>query len=331
MSSTESPATPAPAPSEARLRSDARKAKIQARGEKGLAKLANTARGAEGAKMYETAAPTPKRTPSSTSLTASSPPPASNGSDLFSAPPPPSDSSPFGFPPGAGPDDPFAAMMAAMQAGGGGGGDPFAAFGGGGGNPFAGGPGGGGGFPPGMESMFAGGPPGAGGAPMMDQQYSNKKTLSDKLFTIAHFLGVLALVGFVVGWWEPRVLERKNATMAERGELEYWKGGGWGQKDFGVELPVFWAFVTLSLILQTTRLLLFRSRPPPSSLLSLLSPFLAFIPPNLKNYIFTASRYISMLTQFAQDLSLLVFAFGVARWVQGSRAGQLGRLKADSF
>lgn len=71
---------------------------------------------------------------------------------------------------------------------------------------------------------------------MMDQQYSNKKTLSDKLFTIAHFLGVLALVGFVVGWWEPRVLESKNATMAERGELEYWKGGGWGQKDFGVEL-----------------------------------------------------------------------------------------------
>ena len=38
-----------------RLRSDARKAKIQARGEKGLAKLANTARGAEGAKMYENA------------------------------------------------------------------------------------------------------------------------------------------------------------------------------------------------------------------------------------------------------------------------------------
>lgn len=106
-------------------------------------------------------------------------------------------------------------------------------------------------FPPGMESMFAGGPPGAAGMPpmMMDQQqqqYSSKKTLSDKLFTIAHFLGVLALVGFVVGWWEPRVLEKKNGRMGMLGEMEFGNGegrGGWGGKEVGVELVSFDALV----------------------------------------------------------------------------------------
>lgn len=57
-----------------------------------------------------------------------------------------------------------------------------------------------------------------------------------------------------------------------------------------------------------------QSRPPPSRLLSLASPFLPLLPPNLKSYLFTASRYLSIVTQFGQDLCLLVFLLGVSRW-----------------
>jgi len=67
-----------------------------------------------------------------------------------------------------------------------------------------------------------------------------------------------------------------------------------------------------------------QSRPPPSKLLSLASPFLPLLPPRLKTYLFTASRYLSVGTQFVQDLSLLVFLLGVARWVGGpERVGNI--------
>lgn len=129
-------------------------------------------------------------------------------------------------------------MIKAMQEGAGGpgglpggapGDDPFAAFGGGGfggaSSPFGG--------------MMGGGMPGASGAGQ-DFTYSNKKTLSDKLFTLAHFLGVLGLVAFVVGWWEPRVLE-KQAGLRGLTEVGGFAGEGgvkgvWGGKGTGAEL-----------------------------------------------------------------------------------------------
>jgi hypothetical protein len=64
-------------------------------------------------------------------------------------------------------------------------------------------------FPPGMM------PPGM--APL-EQEYSKKKTFADRMFTIAHLVGVLGLVMFVVGWWEPRVLERRSRGVIGHGE-----------------------------------------------------------------------------------------------------------------
>lgn len=157
------------------------------------------------------AAPPVARNASSNSLS-SIPPPftsASGGNaatqdDLFASLVPPggaNGSSPFG--PG-GPstgDDPFAAMLAAMSGAGGGvpGANPF-------GNMFP--------PPPGGGNGQDGGDPlaGLGGFQQqaaMEQEYSKAKTLSDKLFTLAHLLGVLALAACIVFVWEPVVLARR--------------------------------------------------------------------------------------------------------------------------
>jgi hypothetical protein len=83
-------------------------------------------------------------------------------------------------------------------------------------------------FPPGMM------PPGM--APL-EQEYSKKKTFADRMFTIAHLVGVLGLVMFVVGWWEPRVLERRSRGVIGHGEgLGGRVGTAWGGEGLGVEL-----------------------------------------------------------------------------------------------
>ncbi|CED83682.1 hypothetical protein [Phaffia rhodozyma] len=300
-------------PSEARLRAEARKAKIQARGGAGLARLASTARGEEGAKLYETPPPPIRRTTSENQV--SSLPPSSSQPSTFSPTPSQSQqeflSQMFGgFPPafdGSSPSspspdaDPLQAMLQSLQSFSSGSGSPFP-------NPM--GDSAGGLFPPGFD-------PSAGTEGQQDLMYSGVKSRMDRVFTIAHFLGVLGLVVFVLGWWEPTVRERRART----GFVGEWDRGNlaWNDKGAGVELPVFWAFATLSLILQTTRVMLFRSRPPPSKLLSLASPFLPFLPAQLKGYLFTASRYISMVTQFGQDLCLLLFCVALGRWI---RSGQ---------
>lgn len=100
--------------------------------------------------------------------------------------------------------DPFAALMKAMQGGGEGGAGAFPGM-----------PPGMGGFGEGQEpgsSLF---PPGMMMPPSLEPEYSTKKTFADRMFTIAHLLGVLALVVFVIGWWEPRVMELKRAGLMD--------------------------------------------------------------------------------------------------------------------
>jgi hypothetical protein len=115
--------------------------------------------------------------------------------------------SPAGGSPGG---DPFAAMLQAMQAGGGPGAsfpgaasgnseDPFA-------DPFA----------AMLSSMGGGGPGGAGrfpagfGQQQLEQPYTGAKTRTDRLFDLAHVLGVVGLVLFVLRWWEPAVWAKRG-------------------------------------------------------------------------------------------------------------------------
>lgn len=114
-------------------------------------------------------------------------------------------------------------MLQAMQAGGGPGGGAFP-------SPFGDVPGGGGGgddpFAAMLNSLTAGGP-GGGLPPGFGQQqqqqpdfaYSGEKTKRDKVFDLAHVLGVVGLVSFVLRWWEPMALaKRKMAGYVEQAE-----------------------------------------------------------------------------------------------------------------
>lgn len=118
-----------------------------------------------------------------------------------------------GFPPASagGPagDDPFAAMLQAMQAGGGPGAGFPGAAGGDGQDPFAD-P-----FAAMLSSMGGMGSSGEGfpagfGQQQLEQPYSGAKTRMDRLFDLAHGLGVVGLVLFVLRWWEPAVWARRG-------------------------------------------------------------------------------------------------------------------------
>ncbi|OCF59136.1 hypothetical protein L486_03637 [Kwoniella mangroviensis CBS 10435] len=361
--------------SDASSRAAARKAKILARGNTGLAKLAQTARGEEAQALYaDDFKPSPS--PSSTPRTETPPPPpvTTTSSSSTSAKPtakpswaPPSDSTPissrnnpnpianltpeqqamsaqleammsmFGGGPGAtgapGADGEMPdmsrllqSMMGGFTPNGEGNGsqrllgdldDPAGLGGSGSGglppNLFGGGGGEGGDMPfpfPGIGGMGLGGP--------------TKKTKSEKYFPLIHFISVVVLSIFTIIWWEPKIKKETSLLTAIEGDwVKRWSGLGYrGIGKFGnVEVvPIFWAFTTLELILQTSRFMIFKSPPPPHSLIS---NFLPLLPPKISRPILTISRYLSLILQTYKDGCLLVFVLGmmvvVSQWLDGGK------------
>ncbi|ORY25351.1 hypothetical protein BCR39DRAFT_544442 [Naematelia encephala] len=314
---------------DAARRAAARKAKILARGNTGLQKLAQTARGDEAEKLYGHA----HGQDSSASSTPRSPPsPAPQGPIWGSTPS--SSSLPGG---GPSPEE----LRAAQE-------QFFSAFGGGG-------LGGGGGIGPGSEGipdisqLFAqmmGGmqPPGSGGPNLLGDLDDpaglglglggapfpfpgmpglgppKEKSKIQRFWPLIHLLSVLALVAFTVVWWEPALHAASNGgwKIASGRWVNRWAGlqgstGLWG-KVRGLAagdlapMPLFWAFTTIQLLLQTTRFFVLRSPPPPHSLIQ---NFLPLLPPKLARPLVTGSRYLTMLSQFWKDGCMLVFALGM--------------------
>lgn len=121
-----------------------------------------------------------------------------------------------------------------------------------------------GGIPPNLSDLFggagAGDPsfPGFGGAGTGQQQGKGKV---EKYFPLAHFISVILLAVFAVTWWEP-ALRMTAAFRTENVWADRWAGFAGRVKGLGeVEvLPIFWAFVTVELILQTSRLMIFKVR-----------------------------------------------------------------------
>lgn len=119
-----------------------------------------------------------------------------------------------------------------------------------------------GGIPPNLSDLFGGafadGPsfPGFGGAGAGQQQGKGKV---EKYFPLAHFISVILLAVFAVTWWEP-ALRMTAAFRTENVWADRWAGFAGRVKGLGeVEvLPIFWAFVTVELILQTSRLMIFK-------------------------------------------------------------------------
>ncbi|WVQ83966.1 hypothetical protein IAT38_006111 [Cryptococcus sp. DSM 104549] len=327
--------------SEAARRAAARKAKILARGNTGLNKLAQTARGDEAGTLYGDASTPSSARPAPTSST-----PSVSGS----IPPPTSRSQPTSQPrPQSGIPADQQAMNAQLEAMMSMFGGPGSQSGMGGGempdmgrllaqmmgdSSLAGGlpsqnllgdvddPAGLGGAGPGeILPNFFGGGAGADGMPPFPFPGmsgmggpSTRKTKVEKWFPLVHWAAVALLALFAVVWWEPAL----RAVAPFKDENERWAGrwegfagrSGWKVRGAGeVEvLPIFWAFTSLELILQTTRVLLFKSPARPHSMIQNLLPLM---PPSISQPVLTASQYLSLFSQTYKDGCLLVFLIGM--------------------
>ncbi|WWC59120.1 uncharacterized protein I303_101668 [Kwoniella dejecticola CBS 10117] len=147
--------------------------------------------------------------------------------------------------------------------------------------------------------------PGFGGTPQ-------RKSKSEKYFPIVHFISIILLSIFTIVWWEPKIKASTSLINAIEGDWSTrWSGlNGRAFAKFGnVEVvPIFWAWTTLELILQTSRFMIFKSPPPPHSLIS---NFLPLLPPKISRPVLTGSRYFSLLAQTYKDGCLLVFTLGM--------------------
>ncbi|CAO1635489.1 unnamed protein product [Parajaminaea phylloscopi] len=242
------------------------------------------------------------------------------------------------------PQDPLAQMMAALSQGGGGpgaGGMPdlgqlFAAMQGQQPPPGAAGD-------DGMAGMF---PPGFS-PPVPPPAPGSGSRFLDRIFSLIHIvlfalLGYLALsstlssskspgydqevreaVSSTVGYSPGLVTRREHleteARLYKWASLAYYRpsladasyfemDGSWlGFRQGAV--PIFWLFMTLEVLLQSTRVLVFHSRPPPSGLLFSLASGLPI--PALQWALKTGARYAAILSSFLDDVAVLVFTLGV--------------------
>ncbi|KAL1408623.1 hypothetical protein Q8F55_005436 [Vanrija albida] len=365
---------------DAQKRAAARKAKILARGNAGLARLAQTARGEDADKLYGEASSSPASpaaaspsspsaasaaSPTSPPASAASPTPARAGAKPSWAPTvedaPPLRRRPVN-PSAGGQDEAMRRQMDAMMAMLGANGPAGPAGGAFGGlSPGEGGPGGagappdmanlmaalmgGGGFPggpgfpgapdgPGLigdggdaPNPFAGGDPFGGQNPFAALGGANSPfagmagmgappappTRAQKLFPTVHFVSTLALVAFVAAWWEPSLAAVRHGAVASLGGWAHRWAGLAGRVPFGAKLvesiPVFYAFVTLQLLLLATRVTLVQTPP---ALHPLLANFLPMMPRPLAATISTGSKYLGVVTQSYKDGCLLVFGLGAA-------------------
>ncbi|GAA5989490.1 hypothetical protein JCM5350_005936 [Sporobolomyces pararoseus] len=206
--------------------------------------------------------------------------------------------------------DLFSQMMAQMAAGGpqgGAGQNPFAAFGGGGGgvggtasNPFA---------QQSAQTPVASPP--------------QPKTFLDKVFPLIHLLAMVGLAVYSVVWWEPS----KRFGLYGQSELQGIDWSAWGAlastrpKNSGIvgqlvggqlaEIPLLWMFVSVELVLQTSRIFLLRNRAPTPSMLNSVLPLLSQFSPQLGLVLTTLTKYFQLFSTCLNDLAVLIFVIGI--------------------
>ncbi|SPO30155.1 uncharacterized protein UTRI_05994 [Ustilago trichophora] len=384
------PATAAAAevdPAEAaRLKREARKARILSKGSDRLARITNTGRG-EGASAYlkDNTPSLPTNTDSTASITTTSgsirPPSAPLGIaddddplevDISTLPrhgPPRGEeaTNPFamfgGMPgqDGSGGQNPMEALMAMMQGAGG----PSGPGGGGpGGQPDMSG------LPPQLAAMMqqfgaggAGGPGGPGGASNISPTVAQKKSVSERAFDLLQAILVIALavlaaksslfdfdrssivpssISETFETLAPESLSGPTNTLRRWARLGYQKPSltEWSSISPSTTtsflpqsiptLPLFWIFLSLEILLQAARIVIFsRKTPAPPSLLSTLTAMLPI--PNLHLAIKLISKYLALLNALVNDVCLLVFVFGVAVLWSGYELGGVGVLETGAL
>ncbi|CBQ69880.1 conserved hypothetical protein [Sporisorium reilianum SRZ2] len=362
----------------ARLKREARKARILSKGSDRLARITNTGRG-EGASAYlKDNTPSLPSTPQSTAkATAAAPAPAAPLSmvaddddplevDISTLPrhvPPRGEeaTNPFAMFGGDGASaqqNPMEALMAMMQGGGGGFGGPN--------GPGFGGPGEGGqpdmsGLPPQLAAMmqqFGSGAGGPGGAANVAPTTTQTKPISERAFDLLQALLVLALAvlaaksslfdfdrSSVVPDAVADTLDTITPTssLSASNTLRRWARLGYQKPStdewtsfsplssssisFLPALPLFWIFLSLELVLQAARIVIFsRKTPAPPSLLATLTAMLPI--PNLQLIVRLAGKYLALLNALVNDVALLVFVFGVTVLWSGYELGGVGMLEA---
>ncbi|GAA5885748.1 hypothetical protein JCM16303_006049 [Sporobolomyces ruberrimus] len=225
--------------------------------------------------------------------------------------------------------DLFSQMMAQMAAGGGPGGPGGAA---GGENPFAAMMGGGGSNPFAPQQGGAGVPP---VSPFPPQP----KTFLDKIFPLVHLVAMVGLAVYAVVWWEPS----RRLGLYGAYETQGIDWAAWGAlasrrpKDAGIvgqvigkqlaEIPLLWMFVSIELVLQTSRIFLLRNRPAAPGILNSILPLVSQFAPQLGLVLQTGTRYLALFSTCLNDLAVLVFCIGlvilVGQFKAGSQEGSL--------
>lgn len=392
MSDTPSRADPAPAttqqdtpaaavddvdPAEAaRLKREARKARILSKGSDRLARITNTGRG-EGASAYlKDNTPSLPSTPQPDTNSAATlgvraddedpmevdistiprhgPPRGEQATNPFAM---------FGGAEGSGQaGNPMEALMAMMQNAGGGPGGPGAP--GGGGQPD---------LPPQLAAMMqqfgagAGGPGGAGGANFAPTVVQTKSIIEKAFDLLQAFLVVaLAVLAAKSSLFDfdrsstvpetassafdttsPAFLSSEHASTLRRwARLGYQRPSAmeWASIppasssflpfDFipaGMStLPLFWIFLSLEILLQAARIVIVsRKTPAPPSMLATLTSMLPI--PNLHLAIKLIGKYLALINALINDISLLVFVFGVAVLWSGHKLGGIGMLNTGAI
>ncbi|GAA5823801.1 hypothetical protein JCM11251_003298 [Rhodosporidiobolus azoricus] len=325
--------------SPAAARAAARREKLLAKGKDRLDKITGTVKG-EGRFVNESAG-IPPRAPAA--ATTAAPPAPKSLADVNTD------------------DDPaeidLASNPLSLLTGAGGAGaaqNPFAAFGGGeggapGGDMFsqmmaqmaqqAGGAGG-----EGAANPFAANAGGAGGAPMANpflQPPPPPRTFLDRVFPLIHLLAMVGLAVYAVVFLEPaRRITEYGWTGTDSG-IDW---SAWGAllsvkpKDYGAaahavgfrqlaEVPLLWLFISIELVLQTSRLFLVRNRPSPPGLLSSVLPLLSQFSPQLGMLIQTGFKYLDLFSTCLNDLAVLIFCIGMVVIVGRYKTGEVGYLE----
>jgi len=164
-----------------------------------------------------------------------------------------------------------------------------------------------------MQAMTSGNMPGPA-----TQQTDPPQTAAQlsRTLPLVHALSILCTLLYCAVILEPRVW-KDSAGLLQRdlsGTVwERWKPLVSGRHT-AIDLqraPVFYIFLALQLGLHSLRFVLDRNvRPPPG----LLSSILPYLPPRFQLYLTGGRKYIAIGQQFLDDLGLMIFLLGVIIW-----------------
>ncbi|OAV96280.1 hypothetical protein PTTG_03481 [Puccinia triticina 1-1 BBBD Race 1] len=155
----------------------------------------------------------------------------------------------------------------------------------------------------------------------MGNQAPREKTWVDRIFPLLNLLTVIGLVVSAVLWWNPlsnywRVLqgsspiaEDSNIDLKAEWEALYPSGSTPAVRQALGPAPVFWMFVTIELALQATRWMFnWGSASSPG----LLDTLIMSLPMPYSTLASTAMKYFAITSSLIDDLCLLIFGVGCA-------------------